>query len=736
MPIMQNSASSQINVHELAHRYGIASSYTDGVGSTRHLSPETLLSILNSMGVQAESTDSIVRSLNEVCASSWQQLIDEVLVIAEGTFRPSIVVSMPVGSPVLEDVSLSWTITNENQETQSFFQSGKGLHVDEETVIGGIHYVRVLLPLQATLVLGYYWLFLTVTTTNQSIDAKTLIIVSPLRCHTPRSRSRSFGVSLQLYNLRTNQNWGIGDFRDLKAFLRWSGKNLGATTVGVSPLQDTTTGVSSPYSPSSRLFFNPLYLDIEAISEFRSTPSCQRRFHSKRFQKTLHDLRTSGLVQYERVRSVKTQMLENLYRAFKQQHVKHKTSRFRTFERYCLARGEYLKRYCLFQVLSERIGSPVWRYWPEEYRNPHSQKVVELVHARQDRLRYFQYVQWQCELQLGGINRMAKRLNLACQLYHDLPVGVHPDGADAWIFQEELASGITLGAPPDSFNLQGQNWGLMAPVPWKMRKAGYRFFIETLRRNMKYGGMLRIDHALGLFRLFIIPEGLPGDAGTYVKTPVDEVLAILALESVRYQVMVVGEDLGAITPEIRGRLTKAGLLSYRLMPFEKTQTGKFRTPKQYPEQAIVSFTTHDLPTFIGYWAGRDIETKAQASLYRTEEQIEQDWDARMKDRLAFIHALVKEGLLSKQTLTRIPLQAPYAFVKAAYAYLARTPCRILMIPLEDLLGEFEAPNLPGASTDAYPSWQLRLNRSLQAFRQDARIRSMVKVIQRSRNQAG
>jgi len=729
----QQSRDRQPDVFDLADRYGIAASYTDGVGATRTMTSETLASILTAMGVPSESHESIAHSVEQIHARRWRRVVDEVQVIEEGTQAPSLVMSLPVGTLPLRDVWVSWTITDERSGTQAFSRSCQDCQLLEETEIDRRRYVRIVLPLQASLPLGYYWISLSVSLAHQSLSEKTFIIVAPRQCYAPCTPSRSVGVSVQLYNVRTAKNWGIGDFRDLKGLLRWSGNKLRVSTVGISPLHDPTVGVTSPYSPSSRLFFNPLFLDLESIPEFRSSLSVQRRFHSRHFQQALQNLRTSPLVQYERVRALKSEVLESLYRTFQQQHVQPQTSRFRAFEKYRRTQGPYLEQYSLFQVLSEHFQTSAWRQWPDVYHTPHSPEVQSFLHANVDRIQFVQYVQWHCEQQLVGLDRLAKRLNMAFRMYHDLPVGVHPEGADAWMFQDEFASGITLGAPPDTINLQGQNWGLMAPVPWQMRTAGYRLFIETLRRNMQFGGMLRIDHALGLFRLFIIPEGQTGEVGTYVQTYVDEVLAILALESVRHQVMVIGEDLGTVTPEIRARLTKSGILSYRLMPFEQTSMGKFRTPTQYPEQAMVSFTTHDLPTFIGYWAGRDIEVKARAGLYATEQQMEQDCEARMRDRMAFLEALVNEQILPKEVLSSFPLEAPYAFVQAAYTYLAQTPCRLLMIPLEDLLGEFEAPNLPGAKMEAYPSWQLRLTKSFESFRRSASIRSFMQAVHSHRD---
>ncbi|MCA9470832.1 MAG: 4-alpha-glucanotransferase [Nitrospirales bacterium] len=729
-----NSSVQFDDVRRLADYFGLASSYTDGVGVTRTIRDENLTSVLEALGIPVRSSQGVAQHLREAENHPWRQLVDEVIVLPDHLGSSSIDVSLPVESGRLETLEMTWTITDEQNRAQTFQRNPQPFRVLEAKRLETMRYVRVALSMPCVLGLGYYRMSLDIQVRqagqagNQHASGETFLIVAPSQCYLPRTPSRSVGLSVQLYNVRTAQNWGIGDFRDLESLMRWGKKHLDVSTIGLNPLHAPSAGLSSPYSPSSRLYFNPIYLNLEGIPEFRSTPSCQRRFHSARFQKALQELRTSHLVQYDRVREIKSEMLGCLYKAFERQHVRYRTARFRTFERYCRTQGKRLEQYCAFQVLSERFKTANWRQWPTDYQRSTSQVVRDVLDGSQERFRFFQYVQWQCEEQLSRLDRLAKRLKLSHRLYHDLPVGVHPDGADAWIFQDELALGVTLGAPPDSFNLQGQNWGLMAPIPWRMRVSGYQFFLETIRRNMQYGGMLRIDHALGLFRLFMIPEGCPGEAGTYVKTRIDEILAILALESVRNHVMVVGEDLGVVTQEIRDCLAKAGILSYRIMPFEKTQMGKWQTPKHYPKQAIVSFTTHDLPTFRGYWAGRDIEVKAQAALYPSEQHIECDWETRMKDRIAFIQAMVKANLLPKSAVTSVPLHAPETFLRAAYAYLARSRCRVVMIPLEDIVGELDAPNLPGATHDAYPSWKIKLRRSFEEFKKDPRIGSTMKAV--------
>jgi len=314
-------------------------------------------------------------------------------------------------------------------------------------------------------------------------------------------------------------------------------------------------------------------------------------------------------------------------------------------------------------------------------------------------------------------------------------VGIDPDGADAWMFQDQLARGVSIGAPPDLFNLSGQNWNLQPPTPTGLRTHRYRFFRETIRRNMQYGGMLRIDHVLGLFRLYWIPEGQSAREGAYVRYATDELLAIVALESVRNQVMVVGEDLGTVTPEIRQKFARAGLLSYRLLMFEKPSGKGFRTPQTFPEQALASVNTHDLPTLRGFWMGRDIETKEQIGLYPSTSQRDQDRQTRIQERQALLQALGKERLLPNDAPSKAE-DVPHLtddLCRATYAYLARTPCRVVATSLEDLLGEVDTPNIPGAPEGAYPVWQRKLNRPFEEWQHDQDLLDFAVAVHQERS---
>ncbi|MDH5700577.1 MAG: 4-alpha-glucanotransferase, partial [Nitrospirota bacterium] len=613
---------------------------------------------------------------------------------------------------------------------------GSSGEVTSEKTIHGLKYVKVHFPLSEKLPLGYFRLLVRVTIhSERTVEGQALLIVAPRKCYLPSSPKRSWGISLQLYGLRSHKNWGIGDFRDLGNVMKVAGTRWGVATIGVNPLHIPAAGLTSPYSPSSRLFWSPVYLNLEGVDEWRTSADLRRKAKSPKFQHTLKQLRESPWVDYEAVGKLKWTVLEKLFRVFRRDHLRHKTptARGRAFAQFVSRFHPYLTQFCTFQVLTEHVGTVAWRSWPNAFQHPRSHDVEVFQQSHATRIQFYQYVQWLCELQLQQLDHVAQKHSLSLRLYHDLPVGIHPDGADAWMFQDQLASDITVGAPPDAFNLNGQSWGLAAPNPVRLREDGYRFFRETLAQNMRHGGILRIDHALGLFRMFWVPQGETGKDGVYVRTYVDEILAVLALESVRRKVMVVGEDLGAVTPAIREKLDAAGLLSYRLLFFEREDGGGMTPPHAYPEQALVAATTHDLPTLKGFWAGRDIIIKEEGGVYPRKKDIEQDRRLRAEDRQRLWDALYREGLCSDEA---IPVSLSDDMLQAMYRYLARTPSRLLIVQLEDLLGELDTPNLPGAPESVYPSWRVRIGRELTAWLKDPAILRFAKAMQRERRKGG
>jgi len=367
---------------------------------------------------------------------------------------------------------------------------------------------------------------------------------------------------------------------------------------------------------------------------------------------------------------------------------------------------------------------------------PDSAAVRQFLHEQQDRVNFYRYLQWQCDVQLHAVKETAHRAGMPIGLYLDFAVGIDPHGADAWSFQDQVASGASIGAPPDLFSPLGQNWGLSPPDPESLRDRCCTFLAEGFRRSTRHSGILRLDHAMGLFRLFWVPEGRPARGGAYVSYPADDLLGVLAIESRRNQTIVVGEDLGTVTPEIRRRLMKRGLLSYCLLLFEKSRHG-FLPPHRYAEQAMASFTTHDLPTLAGFWAGRDIEIKERVGLYPDKTLADRDRNTRAHDRQALLNALARERLLPSGHAARAEgmKTVDTTIAAAVYRYLARTPSWLVAVPLEDLLGDVDTPNIPGANSKQYPVWRIKAgppHSTLEDWRKLARVNAIARALNAER----
>jgi 4-alpha-glucanotransferase len=714
----------------LAELVGVECEYLDGRGHCHQATDDRLRMILFALGIDVQSESDIQREWDRIQEERWTKLIEPVaLHYPEARAPLCFPIAIPLGDSSLESVLLECRVKDEQGKTRSSTVRGASCACLEETVIRGTRYVRIQVGLPGRFRLGYYEVMLTIRVGSRVLDAQSLVIAAPQRCYLPPGSKREWGIGVQLYGIRSRDNWGIGDFRDLERIMKTAGKTWKASTIGLQPLHSLTPGLRSPYSPSSRLCWSPLYLNIEQVAEFRVSPKLQQMFRTKKFQSTLETLRSSQLVEYEVIHQLKMTVLEDLFRAFKRRHLQPRTRRGRAFLRYVQQSPDFLTRFCTFQALSEYFQGMVWREWPLDFHDPTSPAVERFQKQHSARLHFFYYVQWLCELQLTRLDHVAQKAPLRLGLYHDLPVGIHPDGADAWGFQDQLAKDVTSGAPPDSFNLQGQNWGLLAPNPRALRQHGYQFFRQTVRQNMKHGGVLRIDHALGLFRMFWVPFGHSGRDGLYVKTYVDEMLAVLALESVRHKVMVVGEDLGTVTSGIQRKLEGAGLLSYRLLFFERESGGAFHLPHQFPRQALVSATTHDLPTLKGYWAERDMEIKEHANLYPHAEDRARETQSRGEDRRQLWEALRRAGFALPESM---PVTLSSEMMKMVYQFLAQTPSRLLMVQLEDLLGELDTPNLPGAADSAYPSWRVRLSRELTSWLKDPANTGFSQAVSRER----
>jgi (1->4)-alpha-D-glucan 1-alpha-D-glucosylmutase len=517
-------------------------------------------------------------------------------------------------------------------------------------------------------------------------------------CYEPallREGGRAWGFMVQLYGVRSARNWGIGDFGDLRALIEIAA-GLGAAAVGVNPLHATSG--ASPYSPSSRHALNVLYIDVEAVPGYARCPPAQKLVRSSAFQRRMTKLREEPLVDYAGVARLKLPLLEVLFQ---------KACDRKRLEAFRRNTTHGVRAYALFEALREKFGGG-WQGWPQAYRKPGSPEVKAFAKKHAKRVDFHLYLQCIARDQLDAAQAKARELGMPVGLYVDLALGADAGGAEVWGDQSAYALDVSIGAPPDEFNPVGQDWGLPPYSPRALRASAYAPFVELLRSNMPEGGALRMDHVMALSRLWWIPRGSKPGAGGYVHYPFEDLLGVLARESRERRCLVIGEDLGTVSAELRQALNAAGVLSYRPLLFEKDSQGDYAPPQDYPRDALTCVSTHDLPTWKGYFEGKDLELRERFGLtvdpVKEREQREAD-----KERLA--RALEREGL--------------EVSAACAHLFLARTPCKLLMVQPEDVFELAEQANLPG-TLDQHPNWRRKLPVPLERWAEDARAGALAR----------
>jgi (1->4)-alpha-D-glucan 1-alpha-D-glucosylmutase len=723
----------------LARHCGIADHYTDVWGATHPTADETRLALLAAMHLPVAAR-SPARILAQRLAEEWRQPLPPVLVIT-------------IGQPIGIDVTLPTQRNRQRWQWDLQLEAGASrsgeLHPDEVPVVetrrlASADFVRRRLVLPAVEAAGYHRF--TVRVPGVAPCAMPLIVVPPT-CYQPaaiQGTGRVWGPAVQLYGLRSRRNWGIGDFTDLR-LLSDATADAGGGIVGVNPLHALFPDQPehfSPYSPSSRCGLDILYLDIEAMPEFGECHAAQKLVASPAFQQRLRALRAGDLIDYPAVAAAKAEALQVLWRHFAEQHLARDSERAQDFRRDRAAADPAIERLARFEALQahfRRQDARIWGWpaWPEEYRDPDSPAVAAFIAAHADAVDFHAWLQWQAGNQLGAAGRQSWQRGLGIGLYADFAVGVNPGGADAWGWQGVFAHGAYAGAPPEAINLNGQDWGLPPFIPHRLRQAGYTPLIEALRANMRHAGALRIDHVMSLARLFWVPAGRSPREGTYVSYPLDEMLGIVALESQRNQCLVIGEDLGTVPAGFRDRLAAARLLSYRPLVEERAADGGFLAPADFPDQALVAVSTHDMPTLAGFWQGTDLDARTALALFPSEEQRTTMVVERAQDRARLLVALEHEHLLpaggSIHPVAVSELTVPY--VLAVHTYLARSPARVLVVQPEDILGTVEQANLPGTFDYQHPNWRRRLALDLEAWPADERFSAFGEMLRRERGSA-
>ena len=654
----------------LADRLGILPEYVDQTGrETRVTSDETRVAILAAMGFDASTGSRAAAALELLEARELSRAFPPVRVVAhDSTF------SLPSPKAML------------TLERGGEWRPGAELPIGYHTITAGD-------------------------------ETQTLIVVPP-KCMAPVRRA--MGLIANLYAVRSDANWGIGDITDLATIAKWSGAK-GAAFIGVNPLHALRNrGYDiSPYSPISRLYRNPIYIDVTAVPELNECADARALLEDPDTQRELAALRASTRVEYERIWSLKRRALEMLHRTFIIRHRDARSGRGRDYRAYIEREDATLVNFATFCALEDHFRANGhgggWPRWPAELRHPDSPDAIAFRAANTDAVDFHRWLQFELDRQLGAAAAIARKSGLGIGIYQDLAIGAAPESADVWAFGHLFLRGISVGAPPDSYAPQGQNWGLPPIDPHQLVEDRYAFWIALIRASLRQAGALRIDHVLGLFRQFWIPQGMTGAQGAYVRFPTEDMLGILALESVRHRAPIVGEDLGTVPPEVPGVLERWGVLSSRVMYFERESDGRFRPASSYPRLSLTTADTHDMATITGFWTARDIELQRMAGLIDSDESAASARAHRDNERRFLVERLVAEGAL-KDSNAEAPSNAELR--GAVHRFLCSTPAALVGIYLEDLVGEREPVNLPGVSSEIFQSWTRRLSHSLEAIATD------------------
>jgi 4-alpha-glucanotransferase len=699
---------------------GIDPGYWDVWGKYHETSPEVKQAILASLGIASSTPEDLERSLAERRHREWTRLTPPCLVASENGPH-TLPLSLPADA-LREPAAL--TLRLEDGAAIAIRANLGERPLDGSEDIDGRAFVRVLVPLPNALPLGYH----EIQVTAGPLAAQSRYIVTPDRVWKgPASddASREGGITVSLYGVRSARNWGCGDFRDLLEVVDWARAELRASFVGLNPLHaihNRKPFNTSPYLPNSVFYQNFLYLDVEGIEDYqRCRRACERRVRAHTCSE-IEQLRAAPFVEYERVAALKLQFLKLAFARFLREW-RSDSTRAREFRGFLAEEGELLEKFATYCALDEYLHKHdanlwIWTDWPEEYRDPESAAVRAFRAKHWRSVLFYQYLQWQICVQLSRAQQRARARGLAIGLYHDLALATDRFGSDLWAHRPFYVAGCRVGAPPDGFSPAGQDWGFPPPNSQRHRENGYGLFAESIRKNCRHGGALRIDHVMRFFRLYWIPDGRTAAGGTYVRELSLDYLRVLALESVRNQVVVVGEDLGTVEPEVREALAQFGILSYRLLYFEQDDKGRFKGSEQYPRQALVSSTTHDLPTLAGFWTGADIEARRQAGIIDDTVSRAQ-FDVRAVERQKLLDLLFQSGLLPPH-LPREAASYPELtgdLHNAVIGFLALTPSQLLAVNQEDLTKETAQQNLPG-TTWQYPNWERKMKFTVDQLRAD------------------
>ncbi|OAN13187.1 4-alpha-glucanotransferase [Photobacterium jeanii] len=692
---------------QVAEMVGIADSYVSAWGDEASVKDETIRRLLMALGYDTKNDEALLESARK---KHRPDVLAPVKVVRSGE---EMHISLQLGvSARISD--FSWRLTTEQGDVmEGWLQSQL---VKDEREQGG----ELVFSLPNDLAWGYHKL--EVFRKRRKSPFEMTLIVTPTSCFKQEAllnEKKLWGTSVQLYSVRTNHNWGMGDFGDLKQLVADIAAR-GGDFVGLNPIHSlfpANPEGASPYSPSSRRWLNLMYIDVSSVAEFAQCDEAQQLVGSPEFQQRLVEARDTNWVNYSEVSCLKMAVLPLLFKTFVERHLSKKTARAETFLKFVEEGGESLLHQAAFDALHAHLKAQDdntwgWPVFPQEYRHFDNAAVKTFIKEHEHEVQLYMYLQWLADSQLAEVNELAEEKGMVMGLYRDLAVGVCDSGAETWADHGALCQDVSIGAPPDILGPLGQNWGLPPLNPQVLQERAYQPYIDLLRANMRNCGALRIDHVLGLLRLWWIPKGESAKEGAYMYYPVEDMMSILALESHRHACTVIGEDLGTVPDEIVDQLAEAGIHSYKVFFFETAEDGGYYSPSHYPNQSMATLCTHDMPTLRGFWHCDDLKMGEELGLYPDSEQLKGLFDSRAESKQKILDSLSWHGYLPQgvgHNAAYVPMDRILS--EGMQLHLAAGSSALLSLQLEDWLEMDKPVNIPG-TVNEYPNWRRKLSTTL------------------------
>jgi 4-alpha-glucanotransferase len=720
---------------ELIAFCGIETDFNDAWGNPSTVTQQHQLQLLAAQGFDIEDDETARLQLLERQLDFWLQPLQAVSVqCVDEPLQLLLQVTLEQAN-----MELAFTLTTEDGVKQVFNLTPVEGELVQVVVLDEVEYHQYLHLLPQQLTSGYHQLSLNDTAFTQKL------IITPGQCFVPQNfnSQKQWGIALQLYGLRSERNWGIGDFTDLSHTVKYLA-DVGADFIGLNPIHALYPAMpesASPYSPSSRRWLNVSYIDVTAMPGFSLCARTQSLVSAPAFVQQLSAQRSKDFVDYSGVMQLKLPVMKSLYQWFAEQKGNNNKALTKAFKQFKTDGGGSLQQLALYDALHAYLYQQDsmhwgWPNWPEEYRDPQSDAVQAFAVKHQAELDFYCYLQFMAQQQLAQAQQVAKDAGMLLGLYRDLAVGVSEASTEMWGNPDLYCRDASVGAPPDPLGPAGQNWGLPPMYPYQLYKQGYQPMIDLLRANMQHAGALRIDHVMALLRLWWVPKTAENaGGGAYVYYPIMDLLGILALESQRNQAVIIGEDLGTVPDGIRELLAQYNVYSYRVFFFETAADGGYISPKHYPVQAMATLTTHDLPTLIGFWHCEDLRLGKELGLYKDEAQLQGLYAQRHANKQRILDSLHgHHSLPGDYSRSAENLGMDQTLNYAMQRHLAATSSQLLCLQLEDALQMTQPVNIPGTSNE-YPNWRRKLSEPIEQWSQNHDIRQLFTEISKQRKAA-